>query len=105
MIGLMLLGQSCSGGDTKFLQVINSPDTFHRRELEVSGIYHERFEDVAIYLNRDNDKEKAIWLDIDDSHEEFDGKRIRLKGKFIATDKGHLGEYIGTMRDAKILED
>jgi len=101
----VLFGQSCSSEDANFVQIINSPEKFDEKEIEISGVYHARFEDVAIYLNSDSDTEKAMWVELDGSNEELDGKRIKLKGKFDINDKGHLGQYMGTIRAAKIIED
>ena len=105
IIGIILFGQSCSIGDTNFVQIINTPDKFDGKEIEISGIYHEQFEDVAIYLNNNNNREKAIWVDLENSHQDLDGQRIRLKGTFDMSDKGHLGQYIGTIKKAKIIGD
>ena len=105
IIGIILFGQSCSSEDTNFVQIINSPDKFDGKEIEISGIYHEQFEDVAIYLNNNNDTEKAIWVDLESSHRNLDGQRIRLKGTFAMRDKGHLRQYIGTIKKTKIIRD
>lgn len=43
-------------------------------------------------LSRYSATEKAMWVDLDDSHDELDGKRIRLKGKFAVNDRGNLGQ-------------
>ena len=78
---------------------------FDGKEIEVTGIYHEQFEDVAIYLSRASDREEAMWVDLPKSHDKLDGKRIRMRGKFDINSKGHLGQYIGTLKDAQIVPD
>ncbi len=101
----MLVGQSCSNEDIYFAQIIDSPDNFNGKEIEISGIYYEQFENVAIYLNRDSDREEAMWVDMADSREDLNGKKIKLKGTFDRNDRGHLGLYLGTIKEAKIIED
>jgi hypothetical protein len=105
VICLLLVGQSCSTDDLNFARIIDTPDKFDGNEIEISGIYYEQFENVAIYLNRDSDTGEAIWVDMLDAREDLNGKRIRLKGKFDRNEKGHLGQYLGTIKEAKIIED
>jgi len=105
---LVLLEQGCSRTDEQFETVLKSPDQFQGQEIEISGIFHHRFEDVAIYLTNEGETEKALWinysemLELPKSLDGLDGERIRIKGKFNKTDKGHLGQYAGSLDDAKI---
>src|SRR5690606_4083551 len=105
IIGLILLGQSCVIEDANFIQIISCPDKFDGQEIEVTGIYHEQFEDVAIYLGRGSGTEEAMWVDLASSHDGLDGKKIKMRGRFGMNSKGHLGQYIGIVRDARIIED
>lgn len=91
--------------DGNFLQIIKSPETFDGKEIEVTGIYHEQFEDVAIYLSRASNTEEAMWVDPPTSHDGLNGKRIKMRGEFDMNSKGHLGQYIGTLKDAQVIED
>ncbi|MGF1636847.1 MAG: hypothetical protein ACFCUU_07215 [Cyclobacteriaceae bacterium] len=105
IIGLVLVGQNCTPTDNNFNKVLNSPDNFHGKEIEMSGIMHEQFEDVAIYSTNDKNKEKALWVDFKKGEYGLDGKRVKLKGEFDKKDKGHLGQYFGVIKSAELIED
>lgn len=105
IVGFLLIGQSCSIEDKNFVQIIDSPQKFHNQEIQVSGIYHEQFEDVAIYLGNHINTAEAMWIDLPRSHENLHGQKITVKGRFDMTDKGHLEQYIGTIKEAEIVED
>jgi len=110
IIGLSLLGQSCTIADKQFEEVLNSPNKFHEKEIEIIGIIHERPEDNAIYLTEDSGKENAVWVEylqilrMINSYEGLDGSKIKLKGEFDKNEKGHLGQYSGTLRNAQIVD-
>jgi len=113
-IGLIIilssLEQSCSERDKQFVEVLNSPNKFHEKEIEIIGIIHERPNDNAIYLTEYSGKKYAVWVDhlqilrMINSYEGIDGHKVNLKGEFDKNDKGHLGKYLGTLRDAKIID-
>lgn len=104
MIIIFIVVQGCTNDDINFVHIVKSPDKFDGKEIEISGIYFEQFENVAIYLNRDSFRDEAIWVDMVNSREDLSGKRIKLKGRFDRNQKGHLGLYLGTIREAKVID-
>ena len=109
VIAIILIGQSCSGTD-KFKTVLKSPDKFHDQEVEVTGIFHDQFEDHAIYLTTDSEKDKAIWVNFSqlflslNSFSGLGGQKLRVIGTFNINDKGHLGQYAGSLDEARIIK-
>ena len=51
-IAFGLLGQACSRTDNQFETVLKNPDQFQGQEIEITGVFHHQFEDVAIYLTK-----------------------------------------------------
>ena len=90
IIGLILAGQSCSMEDSNFVQIIESPDEFDGKEIEVTGIYYEQFEDVAIYLSKASNTQEAILMDLPKSYDRMNGKRVRIRGRFDMNSKRSL---------------
>ena len=111
LLAIGLLGQSCSGIDEQFEKLLNSPDEYHGQEIEITGIIHERFEDNAIYLTEDSSKDKSVWIEYNqlfmslNTFIGLDGQRVNVKGEFDKDDKGHLGQYSGTLKETVILID
>lgn len=111
IFSLMLLGQSCSETDSQFKMILNSPDKFHNQEIEITGVFHEQFEDHAIYLSRTSDKKEALWVDFSEiftllnSFSGLDGQIVTITGRFDKNDKGHLGQYQGSLKEAKLIID
>ena len=106
---LTLVGQSCSETDNQFEKILKSPDMFHGQEIIITGIFHEQFEDNAIYLTETNDKSEAIWVDFSkmfmllNTFTKLDRQKIKIIGTFDKNDKGHLGQYAGSIKEAKII--
>ncbi|MCA4898985.1 MAG: hypothetical protein ACK514_11795 [Bacteroidota bacterium] len=106
-----LLVYGCSSVDKNFENLLKSPDKFHGQEIEITGIYREKFEDLAVYFNGSSDKDKAIWLNFSklflslNTFNGFDGAMVKVKGTFNKNDKGHLGQYAGSLDDAWVLFD
>lgn len=104
-----LLGQSCTQIDNQFEQLLKSPDKFQGQEIEITGIIHERFEDNAIYLTKNSSTDKAVWIEYSklfmrlNTFQGLDGQKIKVKGQFDQDDKGHLGQYAGTLRETVIV--
>jgi hypothetical protein len=105
MICLLLVVQSCSFDNLNFTRIIESPDKFDGKEIEISGIYYDQFENIAIYLNRNSGTGEAMWVDMLDARVDLNGKRIKLKGRFNRNDKGHLRQYLGTIKEVKVIEN
>lgn len=104
-----LLGQSCTETDDQFEQLLQSPDKFQGREVEIIGVIHERFEDNAIYLTKNSSPDKAVWIEYSklfmslNTFTGLDGQKIKVKGEFDKDDRGHLGQYAGTLKEAVII--
>jgi hypothetical protein len=109
ILAIGFLGQSCSGTDAQFEKILRSPD--EGQVIEITGTIHERFEDNAIYLTGNSSMDKAIWIEYSElfmlrnTFEGLDGQRIKVKGEFDKTGKGHLGQYAGTLRETIIIID
>lgn len=106
-----MLGQSCSKTDHEFEKILKSPEKYHGQEIKINGIFHKRFEDAAIYLKEDSPMTHAICIEyvkVLTAPETFagldkiDGQKVKIKGRFDKKDKGHLGQYAGTVRYAII---
>src|SRR5258706_320561 len=108
IIMLVLLGQSCSGTDGQFKNIVNSPDKFHDQEVEITGVIHGQFTDSVVYLTNGNEQSKAIRVNFSDmfmllnTFNGLDGKKIRIKGRFNKNDKGLLGQFAGSVDKAII---
>jgi hypothetical protein len=104
-----LLGQGCSLADKQFENVLANPSQFHGQEITISGVFHHQFEDVAIYLKRNSEKEEALWVNYSEEFlsaaDGLDGQKIKVKGRFDKHSKGHLGQYAGTLDDAALVEE
>jgi hypothetical protein len=79
----------------------------HGRFVEIEGILHYNFEDVALYPSKHSDVIKAMWLNliIPDKVSEMkikrmDGVKVVLIGKIDTTDQGHYDAYIATLDSA-----
>ncbi len=110
-IVLIFVGQACSWTDKQFEEALKSPDTFQGQEIVITGFFHYKIEDVAIYRTRFSEPEEALWVNFSDELftndvlEKLDGKEIRINGTFNKDDKGHLGQYAGSLDDARITKD
>lgn len=106
---LIFILPSCS--HNQFEKVLRSPEQFHGEKIEITGVFHERFEDNAIYLNTSVNKDQAIWVNFSDlfmlinTFYGLDGSKIRVTGIFNKDDKGHLGQYAGSLDEAIIITD
>lgn len=106
---LFLLGCT-EGRHIKLRKVLNSPEEYDGKEVEVIGIFHYRSEDVALYKKRHSGQDQAVWVDLSDATregtlEELHNRRITIKGTFSRSEHGHLGAYAGTLKDATIISE
>ena len=105
---IALVGQGCAR-DEQFESVLNSPNNFQGRQIEITGVFHYQFEDVAIYLTRSNERERALWINFSDALgrnqlDRLDRQTIKITGIFNKDDRGHLGQYAGSLDEARISE-
>lgn len=109
IVTLVFIVQGCNGADEQFEKIINSPSEFHDQEVEVTGVIHGQFMDSLIYLT--NGRGQAIRVNFGDifkllnTVEGLDGKKIRVRGRFNKNNKGHLGQYAGSLDDAVFIMD
>ncbi len=103
------LGQRNPNQPTEVLD-INDLETLSDEEVKLNGIFHYRFEDVAIYMNFDSKKKNALWVDfhstmVSDSTiqsnsdkilEALDGRYVEVEG-IVNKSTGHLMQYAGTI--------
>ncbi|MBS1505452.1 MAG: hypothetical protein JSS79_02290 [Bacteroidetes bacterium] len=109
IIAFFFFGQSCARTDDQFERLLQSPDEFQGKEVEITGIIHERFGDSALYLTTNSSKHKAVWIKYSklfmtlNTFRGLDGQRIKIKGEFDEDHKGHLGKYAGTLKETVII--
>lgn len=109
-IAVVLILQACSRVEEQFESVLKLPENFHGKEIMITGTFHYNFEDVAIYLSSKSGKEEAIWTNFSNTSEQLDsieglnGKIVRIKGTFNKNDRGHLGQYAGSLENPEIIE-
>jgi hypothetical protein len=72
--------------------------------VEIDGVFHYAFEDVALYPFKSSDSKDAMWVEFDirknisDSLiEKFNNKRVSITGKVNISSKGHLNSYMATL--------
>lgn len=75
--------------------------------IQVSGILHYSFEDVAIYPIGSKNAEEAMWLDLqvpievsEVDLERADGQQINIIGRVNLSKKGHFGSYMASLDSA-----
>jgi hypothetical protein len=115
--GLLALALSPSFSETKarqsdgtpaYCSVINliaTPERFHGRRVRVAGYYRYGFERSALYPSKEIGDNlrifNGIWIDIgdDSSWSSFNERYIVLDGIFDTERKGHLGAFVGSIRE------
>lgn len=108
-------------------QLLKNPDLYNKKIIEVTGIYKTDFEESAIYASKisywGKKTKKALWvvfnneyyplidsktginlLDSYQTIEKINGKKIKIKGRFNASSKGHLSLYSGTIENVFYVE-
>ena len=102
--------------DASLVQVLADPGQFDGRLVRVTGFCSIQFEDVAVYLHREDYDQmilkNAIWLDLGDLEElafrdlqRKVGKRhCLIEGRLESRAHGHLGATSGTIRDITRIE-
>jgi hypothetical protein len=98
------------------VQLLASPETYHGRFVRVEGFLHNKFENSALYLSKQDGDfligKNALWVtysddvqmqprgDADEKNEDrglsyFDRKFVLLEGRFDKDVRGHMGAYSG----------
>ena len=102
--------------DVSLIRVLADPGPFHGRIVRTVGLCSIQFEDVAVYLHReDYDQlilENAVWLNIggisgerfEELRGELNGRYCLVEGRLSATAHGHLGVFAAEIRDITRLE-
>jgi len=89
------------------LELADNYKAYQGQYIETTGQFNQAFEEFAIYTNYtfSSDKRKGFWLDTDRElkianadFEKMNGKTITIKGIIDTTSKGHLGQYLATIR-------
>ncbi len=75
--------------------------------IQISGILHYSFEDVAVYPIGSKKAEEAMWLDLqvptevsEVDLERVDGQKVSIIGRVNLSKKGHFGAYMGSLDSA-----
>jgi hypothetical protein len=111
LIWMILMGQSCVQQDT-FTAILNSPEKFHKKEIEIEGILHDRKNDKAIYkIGADSvETRNAIAVEFSDVFMllntfkgGLDRKKLKIRGTFNKDNRGSKKKFVGTVEDATIL--
>lgn len=108
-------------------QLLKNPDAYKNKIIETIGVYQTGFEESAIYVNNSNIKRKetkqALWITFNNNYyplidsktgvnlldsyqtiEKINGRKIKIKGRFNPTSKGHLGMFFGSVENVFYVE-
>ncbi|WP_192823223.1 hypothetical protein [Rufibacter sp. LB8] len=94
-------------------QLLEDPNRFNGKYIELSGIFVYEFENVGIYKTRmaayRKDSKNAFWTEFEEgllTGEELEGlknKRIVVRG-LVSERKGHLMQFAGTLKKVNYLK-
>jgi len=106
-IGIFTLG-SGESAHLSVIQLIATPQKYHRQQVRVVGFLHVNFEGNALYLSEGDGKhgitKNALWLEFDeDCYRELHNKYVFLEGVFDAQHHGHLKLYSGKLQVERII--
>ena len=95
--------------DSTFLNIINNPDKYHGKEIEIYGYVNFLFEGDSIALDTSNWRNR-LWIEdiatelLPIKHLQFwNGRRVIMKGTFDRTNRGHLSMFKGAIKNVTIL--
>jgi hypothetical protein len=113
---------SCKGTQTEKIPDICFADNFNQKVewvslknvedikrldgkfIQLDGILHYEFEDVALYPSKYSDITEAIWLDLripdtipKSQLEKLNNRKITVIGRVNISSKGHYNAYIATL--------
>jgi len=111
------LARGCAGcpQSVSFIQLIATPQKFHKKAVRVKGYVSLDFEDYALYLARDDydhlTGDNGVWLDfkpgvLKSPKEKTDlqGRYVLVEGIFNAKYFGHMEAFAGTLQNVSRIE-
>ena len=113
-VTFLLSGVTFAGGkeaSVELQSLLKDPQKYNGKIVEVTGVSRIEFEDNALYPDKtaysNRVYEKGIWLEIAKTSFEDkknDGMHVVVKGKFNASNKGHMGLWKGALENVTKLE-
>lgn len=92
------------------VQLLANPEKFDGQVVRFHGVTNIEFEGEAVYLSKEHWKHTvtscALWLDISEELRESrkwtNGRYMVLEGTFDKGNRGHMGLFMGTLKDIKL---
>ena len=112
-LSLFLVGQLFAQRTTvSIIQLIASPEKYDGKVVRLEGVTNIEFEGNGIYLSKEHWKADvqsfAIWMDLSEELEKgrkwLNGKYCIVEGTFHATDRGHMGLYMGSLSNISMFD-
>jgi hypothetical protein len=99
--------------NTSIINVIANSKEYHGKRVQISGYLRVRFEDIAIYLSKDDAQygmtRNGFWVSFDETKIPFekgtkgpiqyDGKYVLIEGTFDKNARGHKKLWSGTIKN------
>lgn len=91
-----------------FDSLLEYPENYNQKEVELYGYYVDEFENVCIYRTKSvflsGKKKNAVWINLQDGFDiesvdfyDYDKKYVRVVGIYDTKWKGHLNQYHGEL--------
>jgi hypothetical protein len=84
------------------IQLVATPEKFHRKPVQVTGFCNFEFEGNAIYVHSEDysnaNTKNALWVNVPDNATKLPNGPCMVLGVFDATDHGHLGLFSGAIQ-------
>lgn len=97
--------------NTDFTDLLNTPEKYDGKMVEVIGFATIEFEGNALYIDSKSQKnasyKKGLWLEIAKTSFElkkYNGSKISVKGTFKLNNKGHMGLWRGALEKVSKVE-
>ncbi|MGC3989646.1 MAG: hypothetical protein QM796_08220 [Chthoniobacteraceae bacterium] len=106
------------------IQLLADPEKFSGKQVLVSGYLHIKFEDHALYLTKEAadhvNIDQCFWVSFTEHPQlqlakpvksqqpklgDLDGCFVFIEGIFDSTQHGHLGSFVGTIREISSVEE
>jgi len=101
------LSPAPSSESVSIANLISNPEKFEGKSVVVTGYYYSRFEHSAIYPTQRNadssEWSDGLWVYGLSPFLEFDDQRVAVSGIFSSKNKGHLGQWSGSICVSAIL--